>query len=196
MKPSVPDYIGCIECGMEFKLSPNQRTHFRQGKRDLFCCKAHSLIWAVENASKKRRETFEERFWAQKEIDEDGCWLWTGNTDRRGYGILSVPGKKYNQKAHRVAYELTHGDFQKDLLVCHECDKPGCINPKCLWLGTGMDNMVDRDRKGRHGRAKITIKQVHGIRSSTEDALILAKKYGISRTSVYAIRNGVVWKNI
>ncbi len=39
------------------------------------------------------------------------------------------------------------------MLVCHNCpdgDTPLCCNPAHMFLGTYLDNALDRERKGRH----------------------------------------------
>ena len=91
-----------------------------------------------------------ERFW--EKVDQSGglfaCWPWTANRNSRGYGDrFRVGDKQY--RAHRFAYELTHGPIPDGLLVCHSCDNPPCCNPAHLWLGTAADNHADRNRKGR-----------------------------------------------
>jgi len=81
-------------------------------------------------------------------ITESGCWVWMAYVDKDGYGIFRFNGKM--QRAHRVSYALHIKQPPEDLLVCHSCDNPSCVNPNHLFLGTDQDNVVDRDKKGRH----------------------------------------------
>lgn len=90
-----------------------------------------------------------ERFWSRvkKPVEPEACWEWTGHRDRDGYGELRVCGRP--KRAHRVSWELTHGDIPPGLLVCHACDNPSCVRPGHLWLGTKSDNARDSYAKGR-----------------------------------------------
>lgn len=81
---------------------------------------------------------------------ENDCWEWTSWKEHRGYGQISVNGKR--RQAHRVAYEEYVGKIPSGIFVCHSCDNRACINPKHLWLGTAQDNTNDMMRKGRHWR--------------------------------------------
>ncbi len=90
-----------------------------------------------------------------------GCILWTGRTDRQGYGTIKSGGR--HNIASRVSYELFRGPIPDGLCVLHDCDRyylPGdigyrlCINPTHLFLGTQADNMIDMAVKGR-GRRRV-----------------------------------------
>lgn len=93
-------------------------------------------------------------------IDNDGCWMWTKYVSRhskskaghRGYASIG----RRTQYAHRAMYIAVHGPIPKGMCVCHACDKPSCIRPDHLWLGTVADNMADKKAKGRHHNSQKT----------------------------------------
>jgi hypothetical protein len=74
------------------------------------------------------------------------CWIWQGRRNRQGYGLFDV-GRK-TRGAHRVSYEIHVGTVGY-LDVLHRCDRPECVNPGHLFLGTDLDNAADREAKGR-----------------------------------------------
>lgn len=92
--------------------------------------------------------TTPENFLARTKLVPSGCLEWTGCLNRGGYGRVG----RGQHNASRVAYRLFKGD-PGDLLVCHSCDNPICVNPEHLWLGTPSDNMRDCVSKGRHFRS-------------------------------------------
>ena len=97
----------------------------------------------------KSKKTEAERFRKKIEVDEDGCWIWTGS--RRGnYGSFRVDVNTV-QASHRYAYERANGrKLKKGEVVLHLCDKPLCVRPECLKAGTASENMQDAVRKGRN----------------------------------------------
>lgn len=86
--------------------------------------------------------------------DEMGCWIWTGTVQSSlprpsgHHGAATANGKVTG--AHRAMWIAVHGFVPDELSVCHQCDKPLCLRPDHLWLGTHQDNMDDAIAKGRH----------------------------------------------
>lgn len=142
----------------------------------------------------------------------DGCWPWLGFKDRDGYGKIGKGGRGGgNLRASRVSWELAHGPIPAGMLVCHTCDNRGCVNPAHLFLGTPLDNMQDKDRKGRGryiGRglpgeqsphAKLTEAQVREIRrrrAAGEKVVALGRAYGVTHTLISAIALRRAWRHI
>ena len=78
--------------------------------------------------------------------DENGCTLWTGNTNGQ-YGLFHSQGK--GMAAHRRAYMFKHGNIDSSLVVRHKCDVRLCVNVEHLELGTHKDNCRDMYERGR-----------------------------------------------
>jgi len=76
------------------------------------------------------------------------CWIYRGYKDKDGYPNLKYKGKTC--RLSRLCYLIYNGRFDKNLIVCHTCDNPSCVNPEHLWLGTYKDNAMDRELKGRN----------------------------------------------
>lgn len=135
---------GLCQCGCGGKTSLAIQTETRSGsikgkpKRFL---KFHAVRVRI-------RPTLSERFWEKVDIlGKDDCWNWTACKNSDGYGEIRMYPSK--DKAHRIAYKLTHGEIIDGMEVCHKCDNPSCCNPKHLFLGTHRDNILDMYAKGR-----------------------------------------------
>lgn len=149
-----------------------------------------------------------DRLWEQVDHSggPDACWPWTGGTNNRGYGQISIGGQKFG--AHSLAWILTHGPLPPETPVVRHvvCRNPPCCNPAHLKPGTRADNMLDMVADGtstggeRNPAAKLTetgVREIHRVHA--EEGLsqrALAGRFGISQQSVSDILIGRTWAHL
>lgn len=130
-------------------------------------------------------------------------------------------GSKRRIRGHRASYAAFNGPVPRGMLVCHKCDVRLCINPAHLFLGTDEDNNRDMRSKGRartisgdnhfwkgktvpqfvkpgelHNMAKLTEAQALEILKSEQPYSKLSAHYGVSKSTVCAIKRGQNWKHL
>lgn len=150
-----------------------------------------------------------DRFAGKYRVDESGCWIWIGKTDRTkmNYGrIYSGPAEKRWLKAHRASYEIHCGEVPDGMYVLHKCDRPQCVNPDHLFLGSHADNMKDMASKGRGKssgykgadlpQAKLTEAAVLDIMRKEKRQREYAEQYGIHQVTVSDIWTGKSWAHL
>ena len=134
-------------------------------------------------------------------VEVGSCKEWTGCCNTEGYPKICWKGNA-NGKGHRIVYELSHpGEDISKKVIRHTCDNPRCINPDHLLSGTPAQNMDDRDRRFRHGAAKLTAEQVVEIRNLFTNGTKLKLKaigelYGVDQRTVSSIKCGSHWKHL
>jgi hypothetical protein len=130
----------------------------------------------------------------------ESCWEWKGTINRRGYGRMRHKG--VNTHAHRVSYKLYRGEIPRDMLVCHKCDNPSCVNPEHLFIGSHKDNMEDRQTKQRQakgekiGLSKLTNEQVRKIRVDNRSTRKIARDYGVHHSQIARIKTHEAWAHV
>lgn len=72
--------------------------------------------------------------------NENGCWLWPGSADGKGYGQVTALGKVMS--THRTIYEAAKGRIPKGLQIDHLCREPRCCNPDHLEAVTPRENTL------------------------------------------------------
>lgn len=149
--------------------------------------------------------------------DDDGsipwqnypCVEWPRSRKTFGYGAVWVPGKGLSE-AHRVAYQIVHGELAQGVYVLHKCDNPPCFRPSHLLHGTCADNRRDCVSKGRDNRvnrargeasphSKLTRAQVERIRLEFSNGAIksdLMRKFQVSHRLIRNILNRTAWKHV
>ena len=154
-------------------------------------------------------------FWSK--VDRSGsCWIWKSGHFGTGYGAFSINNKNYG--AHVIAFLISGGKLTVEKPhVLHSCNNRGCVNPNHLRAGSAQDNVDDAMRKGNHGlaliayprkRAKgmkhgmaiLTDAKVRAIRAEYRPYVLsrteLAKKYGVSRSTINQVLSRKHWKHV
>lgn len=132
--------------------------------------------------------------------EPNGCWRFTANNTRRGYGRLGFNRKAW--PAHRFSWFIHFGEIPDGMLVCHKCDNPPCVNPEHLFLGTHLDNAWDKIKKGRtnmpksvnHPHTKLTMvqaKEAIAMAMNGASNSKIAAAFGVSPTIVSDLVRGV-----
>ncbi|KKL23315.1 hypothetical protein LCGC14_2426600 [marine sediment metagenome] len=112
---------------------------------DIYCSMHRARLVRTRRLDKKQPyERLSERIFINL---DNGCWKYIGFINKDGYGRFRVNGKK--TLAHRFMYLIVFGAIPNELLVCHKCDNPKCVNPNHLFLGTDKDNVRDSINKKR-----------------------------------------------
>ena len=145
-------------------------------------------------------------------VRDGDCLLWQGCASG-GYGQVKIQSK--TKQVHRVVYELAKGLIPPGFCVIHSCDRGLCVEPSHLSTGTHLDNMNDREVKGRgvppprqprpderaRGKrihtAKLTRSIAEEIRSVYANGGIrqqhLATHFGVSQNAISKVLRRQTW---
>jgi len=130
-------------------------------------------------------------------INSNSCWEWQGykhigkKRSDKGYGRMVF--KRKNYYVHRLSFFIFNGHLHDDLMVCHHCDNPSCINPVHLWEGTREENFFDAVKKKRmKGSIMLTKQEVIEIiekfyLNNNFTQINLAKDYNVSKQAISQI---------
>lgn len=153
-----------------------------------------------------RQLPFWDRVARQTVINDNGCHIFTGHKDECGYGRIKGEGDKL-VRVHRAVYQRHHGEIPSNIVVCHKCDNPACINPDHLFAGKQAENIADMDSKGRRitlrgstrPLAKLREENIPHIRSRLSDGescASIARDYGVSEGLIRHVKKGRNWSHV
>lgn len=108
-------------------------------------CRPHYRAFKTWGDPNRRPPTLEERVHSNYVVDDFGCWIWKGQINNKGYGLIWVNSVGQKVAAHRVVYELLVGPIPEGLELDHlqerGCHTTACVNPEHLEPVTHAENM-------------------------------------------------------
>jgi hypothetical protein len=142
-------------------------------------------------------------FWSRTRPDGE-CLLWSGAKNRKGYGVIHSNNRR--RQTHRVAYIIANGPIPDGMVVRHSCDRPLCVSPSHLLVGTQADNLQDMRDRGRARHAKgskvynskltedvvLALRTMRAAGASLDD---LASRFGTHKSNVSGICTGRLWRH-
>jgi hypothetical protein len=171
----------------------------------------HEAAALARAAKAAKTPAMEERFWSKVERrGEDECWPWKAGVRNKseGYGAFGLNGRQW--VATHVALLLSSLSVPPNAEVCHSCDWPPCCNPRHLFIGTRQINCADKVRKRRHafgerGFSRLNEVQAKEIktfapslhpRAKSPVKTQLARRFGVTESTISAIWSGQNWKHL
>lgn len=193
----IPEGLCQCGCGGATELAPNtsKRNGWVKGQPLKFIRFHHAKVQFSDAPS-----AYERIMSRIVKPEGDGCWDAGPDTGRDWYGQVSHEGK--NLKCHQVVWEHHNGPVPDGKVIRHKCDNMRCARPDHLELGTVADNVQDAVKRGRVSKgvsrynAKLDDLAIQEIRYSTEQGKVLARKYGVSPSSISMVRSGNSWKHV
>lgn len=130
-------------------------------------------------------------------INDNNCWIWRGQKNKNGYGIVYNSGKKVS--AHRLSYMIAHNTMiTPEQYVCHACDSKDCVNPSHLYLGDAKSNGHDYKMSniGRVDLLHMPKEKALAIRAQynkTKDPIAVAESHDMSAADVKLVIDYEGW---
>lgn len=130
-----------------------------------------------------------ERFWSRvKQNTQTGCWEYEGSGNGDGYPHIRIGGAP--KRCNRLALEDFCGTPLGILQANHACDNRKCVNPQHMYAGSQIENLRDRDLRGRTFK-KLSEKDVGEIRKlftgKRGEQRVLAERFGVSQQYISAL---------
>lgn len=124
---------------------------------------------------------------------------------RKKYWMVSlwVGGKRKGMSVHSAVLSAFVGPRPEgNYHACHYDGNPDNNSLENLRWDTVSANHMDKKRHGtfqegtKHGMSKLDPEKVRAIRESGETHAELARRLGVSETTVGYVRKGVIWRHV
>jgi predicted XRE-type DNA-binding protein len=142
--------------------------------------------------------------------DENGCMRWTGAMQSAGRSPVIREGKTAISLRRRML-EMSFGRSLGPLIATYRCGNRECV--KLEHLGAisrsklQMRNQTEMDAGQRarkshrigvkaRARAKLSIEIVREIRDADEPQREIARRFGVSQSTVCSVRRGATWRDL
>lgn len=171
----MPHSVGYCECGCGAATPPAKRTDSRHG---LVAGRPTRFLRGHAN-----------KVGLPPEYAVEGeCWIWQRYIGPNGYGRIHWNGRQ--TEAHRAYYERYVGPIPAGLHIDHLCRTPACVNP------THLEPVTLAENSRRGSKVKLSHEAAAEIRASTENGPTLARRYGVTKGTIYRVRRGERWQPV
>lgn len=141
-----PNFRRCPRCRAVKPITDYHRNRTAPDGRNAYCKPCQYARLHERPPSK----TTAERFWPRVDKNgPNGCWIWTGAKNTRGYGQVWIGGKERLILAHRLSLILSGREVPppgrdiKNGVIDHICKVHACVNPEHLRVVTQRFNSIE-----------------------------------------------------
>lgn len=178
-------------CGLSVHARSLCSKHYRRLQRNNF---KHTIVSITKDTDLTDLEKFHKLYFTDQ---VHKCWKWNKSLNSSGYGRIMIKGKRMG--AHVWSYILNKGEIPLGKLVCHTCDVRNCVNPNHLFVGTKLDNNMDKINKGRDGQNCLKPEVVSSIKRELEKNISIneiSNLFNVNKQKIYRIKNNKNWAHV
>jgi len=110
-------------------------------------------------------------------VEENRCWAWIATHYSSGYPRFVTFEPKFDVRAHRLMFAISHGKLDSKLVIDHVCKNKQCVNPAHIRQVTSYFNVIENsDSIQAKNKRKTRCKYGH--------------KFSKTNTACYPMKNG------
>lgn len=120
--------------------------------------------------------------------DEDGCLIWQGAVNSKGYAAGA------HGLAHRMAYAVLVEPIPRGYEIHHECRNKRCVNPDHLTAMSREQHALLEGRPLKLDEAQV--REILALIVAGVPHHEIARRFGVTRAYVSLIKFGYRWANV